>query len=142
MTEDEIGAGCGCEPLRLERGAGFLRTKRTNRLASAKLSQKVDSATPTPIIKDSSLRERLRIYICRAGREAGRSLTESIFPGGAGYRGFSSYVQRFEIFEMPLLGYLGYLPFGLQCCVVADLAARLSGASEIAWMPSKRIKCR
>jgi hypothetical protein len=37
------------------------------------------------------------------------------------------YVQRFEIFEMPLLGYLGYLPFGLQCCVVADLVARLVG---------------
>jgi hypothetical protein len=40
------------------------------------------------------------------------------------------YVQRFEIFEMPLLGYLGYLPFGLQCGVVADLVARLTGASE------------
>ncbi|MDH3377744.1 MAG: hypothetical protein OEQ39_12415 [Gammaproteobacteria bacterium] len=25
------------------------------------------------------------------------------------------YVQRFEIFEMPLLGYAGYLPFGLLC---------------------------
>jgi hypothetical protein len=35
------------------------------------------------------------------------------------------YVQRFQIFEMPLLGYLGYLPFGLQCSVVADLVARL-----------------
>jgi len=49
------------------------------------------------------------------------------------------YVQRFEIFQMPLLGYLGYLPFGLQCCVVADLVARLSGASEVAWTPPKRI---
>jgi hypothetical protein len=36
------------------------------------------------------------------------------------------YVQRFQIFEMPLLGYLGYLPFGLQCRVVADLIARLA----------------
>jgi hypothetical protein len=35
------------------------------------------------------------------------------------------YVQRFQIFEMPVLGYLGYLPFGLQCGVVADLVARL-----------------
>ena len=35
------------------------------------------------------------------------------------------YVQRFQIFEMPLLGYLGYLPFGLQCRVVADLVARV-----------------
>jgi hypothetical protein len=36
------------------------------------------------------------------------------------------YIQRFEIFEMPLLGYLGYLPFGLQCRVVADLIERLA----------------
>lgn len=36
------------------------------------------------------------------------------------------YVQRFQIFEMPLLGYFGYLPFGLQCSVVADLVARLA----------------
>lgn len=31
------------------------------------------------------------------------------------------YVHRFSIFEMPLLGYAGYLPFGLECLVVADL---------------------
>jgi hypothetical protein len=37
------------------------------------------------------------------------------------------YVQGFQIFEMPLVGYLGYLPFGLQCYVVADLVARLVG---------------
>jgi hypothetical protein len=30
------------------------------------------------------------------------------------------YVERFKIFEMPLLGFLGYLPFGLECLVVAD----------------------
>ena len=36
------------------------------------------------------------------------------------------YVQRFQIFEMPVLGYFGYLPFGLQCGVVADLVARLT----------------
>jgi hypothetical protein len=34
------------------------------------------------------------------------------------------YVQRFYLFEMPLLGYAGYLPFGLECAVVADLVAR------------------
>ena len=28
------------------------------------------------------------------------------------------YVQRFQIFEMPILGYAGYLPFGLQCAAV------------------------
>ncbi len=31
------------------------------------------------------------------------------------------YVHRFEIFEMPLLGYAGYLPFGLQCVAAATL---------------------
>lgn len=30
------------------------------------------------------------------------------------------YVHCFEVFEMPLLGYLGYLPFGLECMVVAE----------------------
>ncbi len=31
------------------------------------------------------------------------------------------YVHRFLIFEMPLLGYAGYLPFGLECMVIAHL---------------------
>ena len=34
------------------------------------------------------------------------------------------FVQKFHIFEMPLLGYAGYLPFGLECGVVADCFAR------------------
>ncbi|MFZ7124857.1 MAG: hypothetical protein ACOWWM_01735 [Desulfobacterales bacterium] len=29
------------------------------------------------------------------------------------------YVQRFHLFEMPVLGYMGYLPFGLECLSVA-----------------------
>lgn len=29
------------------------------------------------------------------------------------------YVDRWHVFEMPLLGYLGYLPFGLECYFVA-----------------------
>lgn len=35
------------------------------------------------------------------------------------------FVHRFQVFEMPLLGYAGYLPFGLECAVVADQLARL-----------------
>jgi hypothetical protein len=35
------------------------------------------------------------------------------------------FVHRFEIFEMPVLGYAGYLPFGLECAVVADLLKTL-----------------
>jgi hypothetical protein len=31
------------------------------------------------------------------------------------------YVQRFHVFEMPLLGYAGYLPFGVQCALVLQL---------------------
>jgi len=31
------------------------------------------------------------------------------------------YVQRFHLFEMPLLGYAGYLPFGLECLTVGKL---------------------
>ncbi|MEW6448161.1 MAG: hypothetical protein AB1426_08740 [Bacillota bacterium] len=35
------------------------------------------------------------------------------------------FVHRFQVFEMPLLGYAGYLPFGLECAVVADQLERL-----------------
>ena len=31
------------------------------------------------------------------------------------------FVQRFQIFEMPLLGYAGYLPFGLECSVLVEM---------------------
>ena len=31
------------------------------------------------------------------------------------------YVDRFHLFEMPILGYAGYLPFGLECAVIAEL---------------------
>jgi hypothetical protein len=34
------------------------------------------------------------------------------------------YVQRFHIFEMPLLGYAGYLPFGVECALAAELVRR------------------
>jgi len=34
------------------------------------------------------------------------------------------FVGRFKFFEMPVLGYAGYLPFGLECAVVAELLLR------------------
>ncbi len=34
------------------------------------------------------------------------------------------YVQKFHLFEMPALGYAGYLPFGLECAVIGDLVSR------------------
>jgi len=30
------------------------------------------------------------------------------------------YVNRFSVFEMPLLGYAGYLPFGLECSAIEN----------------------
>jgi hypothetical protein len=30
------------------------------------------------------------------------------------------YVDRFRLFEMPLLGFAGYLPFGLECALIAE----------------------
>lgn len=35
------------------------------------------------------------------------------------------YVQRLHLFEMPLLGFAGYLPFGLECAVLGNYVARL-----------------
>ncbi|MCF7838852.1 MAG: hypothetical protein K9N49_09510 [Candidatus Marinimicrobia bacterium] len=34
------------------------------------------------------------------------------------------YVDRFQLFEMPLLGYAGYLPFGIECALIGDLVSR------------------
>lgn len=31
------------------------------------------------------------------------------------------FVNRYKLFEMPILGYAGYLPFGLECAVIEDL---------------------
>jgi hypothetical protein len=35
---------------------------------------------------------------------------------------FIPFVNRFKIFEMPILGYAGYLPFGMECAVIEELA--------------------
>ncbi len=37
------------------------------------------------------------------------------------------YVDRYHIFAMPILGYLGYLPFWLECLVIADNFVDLTG---------------
>ena len=34
------------------------------------------------------------------------------------------YVTRFKLFEMPVLGFAGYIPFGLECVVIADWIKR------------------
>jgi hypothetical protein len=52
------------------------------------------------------------------------------------------YVHRFEIFEMPLLGYAGYLPFGLECALAADLVEDWMNVPQSAhpagWDPASR----
>ena len=42
------------------------------------------------------------------------------------------FVHRFQLFEMPVLGYAGYLPFGLECMTVAHLclSRQFSGGME------------
>jgi hypothetical protein len=40
------------------------------------------------------------------------------------------FVDRYHLFEMPLLGYAGYLPFGLECGVVAELIRRRKGGER------------
>ncbi len=34
------------------------------------------------------------------------------------------FVGAWKVFEMPVLGFAGYLPFGLECAVIADLLGR------------------
>jgi len=36
------------------------------------------------------------------------------------------FVQRFHLFEMPLLGYTGYLPFGVECALIMQITVTLS----------------
>jgi hypothetical protein len=39
------------------------------------------------------------------------------------------FVHRFQIFEMPMLGYTGYLPFGIECAVIASLLNKLNSTT-------------
>ena len=44
-------------------------------------------------------------------------------------------VQQYHLFEMPLLGYMGYLLFGLECAVIGDMimGSDGNGDSLIEW---------
>jgi hypothetical protein len=44
------------------------------------------------------------------------------------------YVDRWHVFEMPILGYAGYLPFGLECALVVEW---LFGAKPAGDRPSR-----
>ena len=41
------------------------------------------------------------------------------------------YVQRCHVFEMPLLGYAGYLPFGVECALLLQLVSALYGRESL-----------
>lgn len=41
------------------------------------------------------------------------------------------FSQRFHIFEMPLLGYGGYIPFGLECLIVYALLSKYSLGAKV-----------
>ncbi len=43
------------------------------------------------------------------------------YGGAAPWKYNIPFVDRFHLFEMPLLGYAGYFPFGLECILVASL---------------------
>lgn len=43
------------------------------------------------------------------------------------------YVQGVTLFQMPLLGYAGYLPFGLECLAVADLCLSRKFSGGVAY---------
>lgn len=45
------------------------------------------------------------------------------------------FVERFRIFEMPILGYAGYLPFGLECAVIAELIMKTKEIPSPATLP-------
>ena len=45
------------------------------------------------------------------------------------------FVQKFHIFEMPILGYAGYLPFGLECAIIAERVARCGGMGSTVALP-------
>ena len=40
------------------------------------------------------------------------------------------FVHRFQIFEMPLLGYAGYLPFGLECAVIGNMLEKILATGQ------------
>lgn len=42
----------------------------------------------------------------------------------------TTFGQRFPLFEMPLLGYWGYLPFGVEYALIMRLVAAVVGRNR------------
>ncbi len=49
------------------------------------------------------------------------------------------FVHRFLIFEMPILGYAGYLPFGLECLAVGNLLEGLPAFTRTASVSAQTV---
>ncbi len=45
-------------------------------------------------------------------------------------------VERWHVFEMPLLGFAGYLPFGLECLIVTESVIGRDWSDERLGSPS------
>ena len=43
------------------------------------------------------------------------------------------WVDRYQLFAMPILGYLGYLPFGLECFLIATSVRSFFRPAEFGW---------
>ena len=50
------------------------------------------------------------------------------------------YVDALHVFEMPLLGYAGYLPFGVLCAGIGDLVVGLARGEENIIPVSQRVR--
>lgn len=42
------------------------------------------------------------------------------------------FVHHFQVFEMPILGYAGYLPFGLECAVIGSMLEKVLSPGRFA----------
>jgi hypothetical protein len=74
-----------------------------------------------PFFKEVSAGDWRRVYrFCISGLICGLFWELWNFHSLARWAYTVPLVDRFPLFEMPILGYSGYLPFGLECAVVAD----------------------
>ncbi len=51
------------------------------------------------------------------------------------------FVHRFQIFEMPILGYAGYFPFGLECAVIGGLLEGITKSKIDGLVKSLPLQC-
>lgn len=83
-------------------------------------------AAPMPADRPDLVREMAHGDWCRAGSWAIAALVCGFFWELWNWQSLAKWiytvpgVDRWHLFEMPALGYAGYLPFGLECLLVAE----------------------